>query len=56
MWIHADQEGVPRDKWAEWFISGYPAEYWPKPGQHPDHQRDLLTLTEGKSPHPTEDN
>jgi hypothetical protein len=39
MWIHADQEGVPRDKWAEWFMSGYPAEYWPKPGQHPDHER-----------------
>ena len=39
LWIHADQEGLPRDMWAKWFMSGYPAEYWPKPGQHPDHDR-----------------
>ena len=24
-WIHADQEGVDREVWAEWFLKEYPA-------------------------------
>ncbi|MEK7464483.1 MAG: hypothetical protein AAB617_01755 [Patescibacteria group bacterium] len=27
MWIHADQEEVEREVWAEWFMEGYPAEF-----------------------------
>lgn len=26
LWIHADQNGVPRETWAEWFFKGYPAK------------------------------
>ena len=52
MWIHADQEGVPRDEWAKWFMSGYPAEYWPKPGQHPD---DEWTAHADRGPQPRPD-
>jgi hypothetical protein len=51
MWIHADQEDIPRDRWAEWFMSGYPAVYWPKPGQHPDHERTAHS-DQGPQPRP----
>ena len=35
LWIHADQVGIPRKKWAEWFFKGYPAKLLPasKPKQ-----------------------
>ena len=26
MWIHADQEGIEREKWARWFFEEYPAK------------------------------
>ena len=26
MWIHADQKGIEREKWATWFFKEYPAE------------------------------
>lgn len=26
MWVHCDQEGVEREKWAHWFMEGYPAK------------------------------
>jgi hypothetical protein len=55
MWIHADQEDVPREQWAEWFMSGYPAEYWPKPGQHPDYER-AAHADQRQSRDQTEDN
>ncbi len=28
-WIHADQNGVPRETWARWFFQSYPAELVP---------------------------
>lgn len=28
-WIHADQRGVPRETWAEWFFKGYQAKLIP---------------------------
>lgn len=30
-WIHSDQQGVPREMWAEWFLKGYPAKLIPAP-------------------------
>lgn len=29
MWIHADQEDIDRESWAEWFLEGYPASLVP---------------------------
>lgn len=29
LWIHSDQNGVPRKKWAKWFFKEYPAELIP---------------------------
>lgn len=29
LWIHADQQGVPRETWAEWSFKGYPAKLIP---------------------------
>ena len=29
MWIHADQIGIARKKWAKWFIYEYPATLVP---------------------------
>ncbi len=26
LWIHADQNGIDRDTWSNWFFAGYPAE------------------------------
>ncbi len=26
MWIHADQKGIPREMWSEWFFRGLPAD------------------------------
>jgi len=31
LWIHADQEGVPRETWAQWFLKQYPARLVPDP-------------------------
>ncbi len=31
LWIHADQEGISRAQWAEWFFQGYPAVLVPGP-------------------------
>lgn len=28
-WIHADQQGTPRETWAEWSFKGYPAKLIP---------------------------
>ena len=30
-WIHSDQIGVPRKKWARWFLKEYPATLIPAP-------------------------
>jgi len=30
-WLHADQEGVSREQWAEWFFQGHPATLRPAP-------------------------
>lgn len=33
MWIHSDQEGVPREVWEKFFLEGYPAKLslYPRP-------------------------
>ena len=35
LWIHADQKGIRRKKWATWFFQAYPAELrrYPRPGR-----------------------
>ncbi len=35
MWIHADQEGVGREQWAEWFCNQLPASLTPAPEPKP---------------------
>jgi len=35
LWIHADQEGVDREQWAEWFFKEYPATLRPAPDPTP---------------------
>ena len=33
MWIHADQEGVDRKTWSQWFFNEYPAQFISGPNQ-----------------------
>ena len=32
LWIHADQKGVSRDRWSQWFFDQFPARLTPRQG------------------------